>query len=661
MKTTNAVSPDTGQRGESVFNHTFSFCPSTGGEAGEGFALFDGFFMLKTFLRAHRRLAAPAFSLTLFALTATAQTVQTLPEMVVSATRTPTLPVALTSDVTVLNRVDIEKLAGRTLAEVLARVPGLQMSSNGGLGKTSGVSIRGTESRHTLLLVDGVRYGSATVGTPVWDSIPVDLIERIEILKGPASALYGSEAIGGVVQIFMRKGSSVPAPYAAASIGSRGFAQLGAGVAGSAGEGQALSYVLDVQRLKESGFSATNIRINNAFSSNFNPDGDGFGQSSLNAALGLQINPDWKFDSRVLLTDGVNRSDDGLGRDTRYRLKARVASLGLNGEVTPGWRSQIRASQSLDTSDAIAAGPFAFPGRFNTRQNQITWQNEVATPLGTALLGAERLTQSIDSTVAYTVNQRSIASVFAGINGNAGSHSWQANIRRDSNSQFGSSTTGVVGYGLAIAPAWRLNASYGSSFAAPSFNQLYFPNFGNALLLPEKGRNTEIGMAWSQNGQNLKLTRFDNRIRGFIANTTLASNIPRARIQGTSLSYGGVWSNGFALRASVDSLDARNELTGRRLPRRAQSLARVEADYAPGGDWSVGGSVLRSGSRFDDTANTVPVAGFTAADVYATYTLSKDWSLQAKINNLANAQYETIRGYNQPGRNFLMTLRWQPK
>lgn len=618
--------------------------------------------MLKTFLRSRRCLAAPAFSLTLCAAAvAQAQTPQTLPEMVVSATRTPTLANALTSDVTVLNRVDMEKLAGRTLAEVLARVPGLQMSSNGGLGKTSGVSIRGTESRHTLLLVDGVRYGSATVGTPVWDSIAVDLIERIEILKGPASALYGSEAVGGVVQIFMRKGSKEPAPYAAASVGSRGFAQLGAGLSGSAGEGQAFTYALDVQRLKEKGFSATNIRINNAFSSHFNPDNDGFNQSSLNAALGLQINPDWKFDGRVLLTDGVNRSDDGLGRDTRYRLKAQVASLGLDGLVTPAWRSKFRISQSLDTSEAIVAGPFAFPGKFNTRQNQVTWQNEFATPLGTALVGAERLTQGIDSTVAYTVSQRSIASVFTGINGNAGSHSWQANVRRDSNSQFGSSTTGIIGYGLAITPAWRLNASYGSSFAAPSFNQLYFPNFGNALLQPEKGRNSEVGIAWAQNGQSLKLTRFDNKIRGFIANTTIASNIPRARIEGTSIAYGGVWEGGFALRASVDRLDARNEVTGKRLPRRAQNLARLEADYAPGGAWSVGGAVLRSGSRFDDTANLVPIAGFTTADIYATYAVTKDWSLQAKLNNIRNAEYETIRGYNQPGRSVMLTLRWQPK
>ena len=596
---------------------------------------------------------------------AQAQTVQppltqSLGTVVISATRVPVLINTLNSDLVILERSDLDKLAGRTLSEVLARVPGLQMSSNGGRGKTSGVSIRGTESRHTLLLVDGVRYGSATVGTPVWDSIAVEMIERIEILKGPASALYGSEAVGGVVQIFMRKGSSdgnAFAPYAAAAVGSRGYGQLAAGVAGTVGENRAWNYALDVQRLSESGFSATNSRAGSLF----NPDNDGFKQNSVNAALGLQINPDWKIDGRVLHADGVSQSDDGLGRDTRYRVKARVLSLGLKGEITPGWRSQWRIGQSADTSEAIAAGPFSFPGKFNTQQNQLTWQNDIDTAWGTAILGAEQLTQKVDSTTAYTVSQRTIRTVFGGLTGSAGAHSWQANLRHDRNSQFGSSNTAFAGYGLALGPAWRLTASHGTSFAAPSFNQLYFPNFGNPTLRPERGRNTEVAVAWSQDGQNIKLTRFDNRIRGFIANTTLASNIPRARIQGTSLSYGGVWSNGFALRASVDSLDARNELTGRRLPRRAQSLARVEADYAPGGDWSVGGSVLRSGSRFDDTLNTVPVAGFTAADVYATYTISKDWSLQAKINNLANAQYETIRGYNQPGRNFLMTLRWQPK
>ena len=137
---------------------------------------------------------------------ALAQASPALAETVVTATRTPTRADELLSDTVVIDRAQIEQQASRTLPEILARVAGVQISANGGAGKASSVFIRGAEARHTILLIDGVRYGSATLGTPVWENIPVDMIERIEVVKGPASALYGSDGVGGVVQIFTRKG-----------------------------------------------------------------------------------------------------------------------------------------------------------------------------------------------------------------------------------------------------------------------------------------------------------------------------------------------------------------------------------------------------------------------------------------------------------------------
>lgn len=580
-------------------------------------------------------------------------TAATLKETVVAATRTPTRTDELVSDVVVIDRAGIEKSAGRTLPEILSRVPGVQFSSNGGLGKNSSLSIRGTESRHTILLIDGVRYGSATTGAPAWDNIPVDMIERIEILKGPASALYGSEAVGGVVQIFLRKGVKGFSPYGAVTLGSEKYRQLAAGFSGGTSD---VSYILGVQKTREAGFSATNSRV--PFNS-FNPDRDGFDQDALNASVSYQLNSAWTLDAGLLYADNVSHTDDGLNRDTRYAGRTSVARTGVEGRLLPGWKTQLRYSQSVDSSKAIEAAPFLFPSLFKTTQNQWTWQNDVDTPIGVAVVGVEHLTQQVDSTTKYTVTQRDVSSYFAGLNGSAGRHSWQVNARHDQNSQFGGSNTGFAGYGFSITPAWRVTASYGTSFVAPSFNQLYFPGFGNPALQPERGRNTDMGIAWSDAGHTVKLVHFDNKIRGFITSTTTPVNVPRARIDGWTLAYDGSFG-ALTLRASVDVLDPRNEITGKRLPRRSASQVRLGADYGAG-VWTVGGSVLRAGGRFDDTANLKPVDGYTTADVYADYALNKDWKLQTRVNNLTNRQYETVLGYNQPGRGVFVTLRYQPK
>ena len=601
-------------------------------------------------------------SLAISALPAMAQTAATPPGVtpsvslqntVVTATRTPQRVDELVGDMVVIDRATIERSTGRTLPELLARAAGVQFSSNGGLGKSSSVNIRGAEARHSILLIDGVRFGSATTGTPSWDTIPLDMIERIEILRGPGSALYGSEAVGGVVQVFLRKGATGLSAYSSVTAGSRGYGQVTAGVNGGSGP---LVYSLGVQKTRESGFSATNSKVQFG---NFNPDDDGFDQNSINASVAYQLSPDWKLDAGLLAADSTNHTDDGPGRDTRYKGKSRVARAGVEGQVLPGWKTTARVSQGSDSSRALVAAPSVFPSLFKTTQNQLSWQNDIDTRVGVVLAGLEQLKQKVDSTTKYTVTDRTVSSAFVGLNGSAGPHSWQANLRRDDNSQFGGSTTGFGGYGLAITPQWRVNAAYGTSFVAPSFNQLYFPGFGNANLQSEHGRNTDLGITWSDAGHTVKLVHFDNKIRGFITSTTNPQNVPRARIDGYTLSYDGAFGP-LSFNASVDAMNPRNELTGKRLPRRSADLARVGADYAVG-PWTLGASVLRAGKSFDDTANTRLLGAHTTADLYVDYVVNPEWKVQTKLNNLTNRQYETAYGYNQPGRAVYVTLGYRPK
>lgn len=587
---------------------------------------------------------------------AVAQSSPALSETVVTATRTPTRADELVSDTVVIDRAQIEQHADRTLPEILARVAGVQIAANGGAGKASSVFIRGAEARHTLLLIDGVRYGSATLGTPVWENIPVEMIDRIEVVKGPASALYGSDGVGGVVQIFTRKGKPGEdsfVPRASTTLGSEGYKQISGGFSGASGP---FTYSLDAQRTIDKGFSATNRKV--PFG-HFNPDRDPFSQSALNASLGFQINPDWKIDSGLLYSEGLNHYDDGPNRDTRGIVRTQTAYIGASGAVTSAWKTQLRYAQSRDYSRNIVADPFNLPGLFETTQKQYLWQNDIATPIGTVVAGLERNTQEVDSDTAYEVTRRNIDAAFVGLNGNAGAHTWQFNARHDRNSQFGDHDTWFAGYGYRITPNWRFNVSHGTSFVAPSFNQLYFPGFGNPALQPEEGKNTDVGITWSQDGHSVKLVRYDNKIRGFITSTTRPENVPRARIEGWTLGYDGQFGP-WTLRASVDSLDPRNEATGKLLPRRAKNQASVGIDYAVG-PWKFGASALHVGRRYDDTANTRRLGNYTTVDLYGEYRVAKDWSVQARITNLNDTTYETVYGYNQRGRSLYLTLRWQPK
>lgn len=574
-----------------------------------------------------------------------------LNETVVTATRTPTRSDSLVSEVIVVERQDIDKLAGRTLPEVLTRLANLQFSSNGGCGKVSNVYTRGTEARQTILLVDGVRYGSATAGTPVWESLPLDAIERIEVVKGPGSSLYGSDGVGGVIQIFTRKGREGFHPYATLSAGTQSYGKGTAGLSG--GEG-GFVYSVGVQAHSDGCFSATNPSV--PFG-NYNPDRDPFRQRAVHASAAWRLTPDWTLDGSLLHSDGVSHYDDGPGHDTQNNVRAQTLRAALGGSVTSGWKARLQASQSKDVSNATVAS--SLPSDFQTTQNQLSWQNDVETPVGVALLGIERLEQRVDGSTAYAVRQRTISSLFAGLSGEAGPHSWQFNLRRDRNSQFGGSTTGFAGYGFRITPAWRVHASHGTSFVAPSFNQLYFPNFGTPTLQPEKGRNTDVGVTWSEGGHTVKLVRFDNRIRGFIPSGPLPANVPRARIEGWTLGYDATFGN-LTLHASADAMEPRNELTGRKLPRRSDTQLTVGVDYATG-PWKFGTSVVHAGDRFDDAANSFRIAGYTAVDLYADFAVARDWSVSASVRNATDRDYQTVRGYNQPGRGVYLTLRWQPR
>ncbi|HZF80709.1 MAG TPA: TonB-dependent receptor [Rubrivivax sp.] len=601
-----------------------------------------------------------AWAITVLAFQAQAQT-QTPTDppnptqtITVSATRTPVRASEVVSEITVLDRAAIERTEGRTLVEVLAQQAGLQFTNNGGRGKTSGLFIRGLESRHTLLLVDGVRVGSATTGTPSLDNLPLEAVERIEIVRGPMSSLYGSGAFGGVIQVFTRRGAQGFSANAKASVGSNRYGQLAAGVGfGSAG----FDAAVQLQRTDSLGISATNAN----FPFGHDPDRDGFSQEAGSVRLGWQPLADWRLELLGLQSDGMTHIDDGAGVDSRARLRNQVGSLSARGRVLPGWHTRVSIGESSDAYTAVVSANASSLGTTRTRSRQLGWENTVSTPVGALLALVERIEERVSRAgQPYVVSQRDIDAVALGLSGSAGPHAWQASARRDRNSQFGSVSTGALAYGLTLTPSFRLGASYGTSHTLPSFNQLYFPAFGNALLIPEEGKHAELSLRWTAGEHSVRAAVYQHRYRNFISSGPQPPNLPQVEVDGSTLSYEGRWGP-LDLSASLDSVDPRNTTAGsanngKLLPRRAQRAARLGADWQAG-PWSAGAALAAFSHRFENVANTTRLGGYGTLDLRAEWAFMPRWRLGLKLNNAGDKRYETAFGYNQPGREGFVTLR----
>ena len=195
----------------------------------------------------------------------------------------------------------------------------------------------------------------------------------------------------------------------------------------------------------------------------------------------------------------------------------------------------------------------------------------------------------------------------------------------------------------------------------PNFNQLYFPNFGNPNLLPEEGKQSEVNIRWLGANQQARVAYFDSRIRGYISSGPLPTNIPRTRIDGVTASYDARIAN-ITLAASIDHVNPRNDTTGstnygKLLPRRVKDSVKLGADVDLGA-WRVGGSMVAFSERFDNAANTTRLPGFATVDLRADWRLSKEWSVNVRLNNVTDKKYETVYGYNQPGREGYLTLRY---
>jgi len=584
---------------------------------------------------------------------------ETLPEfvgetIVVTPTRTPQTADASLASVSVITRSDIERLQARSLADVLQGMVGVTLANTGGDGKGTSIFLRGANSDHVLVLIDGVKVGSATTGTAAFQDFPLHLIERIEVVRGPVSSLYGSEAIGGVVQIFTRKGGGALTPSASVTVGSDNTRGATVGLSGGGVQGW---FNAGLAHTRTDGFNACKGLSGVACFTN-EPDDDGYRNTAFTLRGGYRFAAGSELDVHMLRAQGDNEFDGGFQNQSESMQQ--VIGAGVTHRFNDVWRVKFNAGQGRDESDNFKDGVYS--STFNTRRNSTSLQNDFSLGRNHLLtLGLDRQEDRVSSNTAYAVTRRDTAGVFAQYQSQWDKHRVQLALRGDDNSQFGRHTTGNAAWGYEVVAGLDLRLAYGTAFKAPTFNQLYFPGFGNPDLRPETSRNIELGLGGRLAGGRWSATLFDNRISDLIAGFPPA-NINRAEIRGLELAANrrfGAWDAAVNLTLQ-DPENASGANQGKVLPRRAQESLRIDLDRRLG-TWRLGGTLRGEGERFDNESNTRRMAGYALFDLRAEYRLAPAWSLGARLENLFDVDYETAFGYNQPGRGAYLTLRFQPK
>jgi vitamin B12 transporter len=552
---------------------------------------------------------------------------------------------------TLITREDIDRSQAADLATLLRQSGGMELTQAGGIGTVAGVSLRGAESRHTLVLVDGVALNNLNFGMPALEHIALANVERIEVVRGNVSSLYGSAALGGVIQIFTREGTGGQGTSLSVQAGSRGLSQVQASTALTLASGTRLSLV--AESLTDNGFNA----IDQTKRPGTNPDTDGYRRRALSLGLAQDMGA-----GQIVLSlresTGVTAYDSQFGPATQADESTSVLQA---ASVT--FRYPVADSLALEAAltrnaDRLSADTTAYPYFVNSL-------NEVASaglrwtllPGQHATAGVESNRQHIESDTTYNATSRQLDSVRVGYQGDAGSHLWQINARQDRYSDFGSASTWYAAYGYRLDSHWRLQASASTGFTAPTFNDLYYPYGGNPLLRPEQLRTQEAGVQYATQKADTRILWFSNRYTDLIGNDSSFTrvNVSEARNTGLELSTRTQW-RGMQLRGGITLQDPLNVTSGKRLDLRAATLANLGLQ-AKLGVWDFGGALRYSAERTDGSKT---LAAYSVLDLSATRALGPQWKLNSRIQNALDARYETLYGYNQAPLGVFVGVVWQP-
>lgn len=577
--------------------------------------------------------------------------------IVVTASRLPQPASDAIPDTTVITRSDIEQSQAHDLTTLLAQQAGIEMARSGGFGSQTSLFLRGTNSNQVLVLVDGVPLNNALSGAPTLGGISTDTIERIEIVRGNLSSLYGSEAIGGVIQIFTRSASQ-PGAQVQADAGQGSTRDANASVSTKLGSAMLTASA------GASGQNAISAQ-NPAQLQGANPGLDGNVHRDGSVRLAGNAGND-QYDVWTWGTRNNTYYDNYFDGPTSIHLE-RATLQGLGASDAHRFGSslvQLQVAQTRDNSVDVSNIPTSFSNGVFYSSNQLARLQDT-TPITTAIdfnggleherqAGSSNQYDPTGNNAAVTGFQRHIDSAWMGFTGHHGTQQWQANVRHDQYSDFGGATTGLLGWGWRFLPEWRLTAQASSAFRAPSFNDLYYPYSGNSALKPERARSEEVGLHWLRASTTAGLTVYRTRISNlidYLAPNFVATNVGRAAINGAELMGSWSWWR-FRFEANFNADHPRNQDTGQPLLRRADYYGNLGVSYADP-LWNGQFDIRRSGARNDTYTNpttfsssAVQLAPFTLARLAIERVVTPNVRLQLRVENLFNAHYQFVYGYN---------------
>ena len=600
----------------------------------------------------------------------------TLETVIVTATRTAITANEALSSVTVITREDIDRLQPVSIADLLTGLPGVSIGQTGGIGQQTSLYLRGTNASHVLVLIDGIRIGSVSIGLPALEQIPVQAIDRIEIVRGPRASLYGSDALGGVIQIFTKHGqpNGGIAPSVSVAGGSHGFVNGQAGISGgdahlwyNASLGVEYTGGTPACRMgaAELGVACFVDDPRNDAYRNWN----GFANVGYRWDNGTELAFNWlRSKSNAEYAGSPYSGNDGI--EEQYVAGARLSFSPLSI-----WKVTLNAGQSRDDNATFYQGsyygqyyPRMATGYFNSRRNQASWQNDITLAANQLLtVGVDYQQEHIASDTAFQQTTRGDTGTFAQYQGTFGQNEVQLSARHDHNDQFGNHNTGSAAWGYHFQNGPVLSVSYGTAFHAPTFDDLYFPAFGgvptaNPNLRPETSRSAEIGLTQQLDHWNWGVNAYQTNINNLIVfdSNFVPQNLSRARIRGLEGQFGfnlDDWRVQSYLTLMQPKNDDGGANNGKLLPRRAQRTGRVDIDRKLG-LFNVGATFFAASQRYDDTANTRRMGGYATTDLRASYAFAPGWQVEAKLANVFDHNYETAYYYNQLGRTWYLTVRY---
>jgi vitamin B12 transporter len=560
------------------------------------------------------------------------------------------------ADVTVIDAATIARAGAQSLAELVQRQPGVEITMNGGPGSLSGVFLRGANRGQTLILVDGVRLSSSSAGATSLEAIPLDQVDRIEILRGPSSSLYGADAIGGVIQVFTRRGTSTLTGNASVGGGTYGTWDVKAGVTGTSGPA---TFAVQGAAKGSTGFNA----VVDPSSFLYNNDKDGYKNPSVSASFGYTWATGQEITGQFFRSHLNSQFDGTAGSDDRTITDAETWQVASRNVLAPFWVSRLSAGAGIDDSKTESAFD-DFP--FKTIQRQYTWQNELTLPLGMLTAGFERREEQLKTTALFAVTERDTNSIFGIYQLRVDDHALQGNLRHDDSNQYGGKTTGSIAYGYRFSQALRVTAGYATGFKAPSFNDLYYPGFSNPDVKPETSKNFEGGIYW--NGTlataiiELRAIAYRNRVSQLIifqcdADFNCApQNVNRATLEGVTLGLEARADNGATVTASLDIQSPKDDVTGKLLPRRARRHGAITTGY-PVGPVRFGAELIASSLRYEDPANLVKMGGYAVVNLTAEWMVAPGWTLFARADNIFDKNYELAAGFGTGGATVFAGVR----